>query len=230
MLAIGPTAKKKMRLKERRRHFFIDKPLQFRYMLPISLALIFVTAAALINLYAGIWAGVLDAFSDSRFQSDLLTALRLQEYEEARILAEPTEEPFSTLSFFRQAERLSERQREIFRELIQKTNGRLVGKLAFLFILIAVGTVFLSHKIAGPLFRFQKILEALGKGDLSQRCQLRKFDEAKPVAHSMNQAFEALEASILRLKRILGENEKNPGRLVPLLKDELSKFKTGSAD
>lgn len=219
-----------MRLKERRRHFFIDKPLQVRYMLPISLALFVVTTAALINIYSGIWAGVLDAFSDQQFQNDLLTALRLQEYEEARILAEPTEEPFSMLSFFRQAERLSGRQREIFRDLLQETNGRLVGKLIFLFILMAVGTIFLSHKIAGPLFRFQKILEGVASGDLRQRCLLRKFDEAKPVAHSMNQAVEALEASVLRLKRIVGENEKNPGRLVSLLKDELAKFKTGSAD
>lgn len=217
-----------MRQKERRRHFFIDKPLQIRYMIPISLALLVVTLAALIHLYAGIWAGVLDTFSDIRVQEDLLTASRLEEYEQARIAPATPEEPVSILSLFSQAERLSIRQREVFKDLLNETNRNLAGKLVFLLVFIALGTIFLSHKIAGPLFRFQKILEGLAHGDLSLRCKLRKFDEAQPLAHTLNQTLDNLEASVLQLRQMIRENEKNPDRLASLLKEELLKFKTRS--
>jgi methyl-accepting chemotaxis protein len=211
--------------KERRRNFFINKALQLRYMLPISLSLIIVTLAVLVNIYSGVWAGVLDAFSDEKIQNDLLTASRIEEYEKARLLSEP-EAGLSALSFFRQAERLSQRQREVFKEILAETNQSLVGKLVFLFIFIAIGTLFLSHKIAGPLFRFQKIFESVAQGDLTTRCHLRKFDEAKPVADTLNETLTSLDASVLRLQKIVRENEKNPDRMTSLLKEELSRFKT----
>lgn len=214
--------------KERRRHFFINRPLQLRYMFTVSLALFIVIFTALASLYFGIWGGVLDVFSDEKIQNDLVTASRMQEYEEARVPAVQREDGFSTLSFFRQAERLSQRQKEIFKELLNRTNRNLAGKLFLLLVLIGWGSVFLSHKIAGPLFRFQKILESIREGDLAIRCHLRKFDEAKPVAQSFNQTLEFLDATVSRMKKIALENGKNRDRLLPRLKEELSKFKTSS--
>jgi nitrogen fixation/metabolism regulation signal transduction histidine kinase len=167
--------------KERRRNFFINKALQLRYMLPISLSLIIVTLAVLINVYSGVWAGVLDAFSDEKIQNDLLTATRIEEYEKARLLSEP-EEGLSTLSFFRQAERLSQRQREVFKEILAETNRSLVGKLVFLFILITIGTIFLSHKIAGPLYRFEALCDQIGDGQLEMDISLRENDQLQELS------------------------------------------------
>ena len=214
--------------KERRRHFFINRPLQLRYMLVISSALLLILLVSLANLYFGIWAGVLNALSNEQIRNDLLTASRLQEYEQARSPAvQPSESP-SLFTFIRQAERLSERQREVFKDLLNQTNKGLVGKLIFLLLLIAWGTVFLSHKIAGPLYRFQTVFHQMARGDLSVRCQLRKFDEAKAVAEALNQALESLDFTVSRLKNIIRENEKNPERLLDRLKEDLSKFKTSA--
>ena len=215
--------------RERRRHFFIDKPLQIRYMLTITLTLLAITFISLFSLYFGIWGGVLNAFSDEQLRSDLLTASRIQEYEEARHPNPQAGESFSALSFFQQAERLSERQREVFKELLNQTNRRLAPKLLFLLVLIGWGTIFLSHKIAGPLFRFQRVLQDLNKKNLSVRCHLRKFDEAKSVAEAFNHSLTSLDSAVSRLKNIVRENEKDPERLLVRLKEELSKFKT-SAD
>lgn len=214
--------------KERRRHFFINKPFQLRYMLTVSLTLLTVTLVSLISLYFGIWGGVLDAFSDSKIQNDILTASRIEEYEQARRPLPHADEPVSLLSFFKQAERLSERQREIFKELIDQANRKLAGELILLLALIAWGTIFLSHKIAGPFFRFQRILESLAQGDLVVRCRLRKFDEAKPVAESFNETLESLDAKISRLKRLVQEAGRSQDQILPSLKEELSKFKTSS--
>lgn len=214
--------------KERRRHFLINKPLQLRYMVTISLTLFIVIFVALASLYFGIWGGVLDAFSNEKIQNDLVTASRLQEYEEARVPSTQQEEGLSTLSFFRQAERLSGRQKEIFKDLLNQTHRNLVGKLLFLFVLMAWGSVYLSHKVAGPLFRFQKILESIREGDLAIRCHLRKFDEAKSVAQSFNQALDFLDSTVSRMKKVVLQDEKNYDLLLPRLKEELSKFKTSS--
>lgn len=215
--------------KERRRHFLIDKPLQFRYMSTIVLTLSVVTLVALINLYFAIWGGVLSAFSDEQIRNDLLTASRMQEYEEARrSVAEPPPS-FSVLSLFRQTERLSERQREVFKDLLNQSNQKLAGKLLLLLLLIAWGTIFLSHKVAGPLYRFHQVLCDLNDKNLSVRCHLRKFDEAKPLAEAMNQTLESLDAAVARLKKIAADEKLNQDELLSDLRAELSQFKT-SAD
>ena len=212
--------------KERRRRFLINKSLQFHYMLAIVFTLLVVTSVSLASLYLGIWGGILDAFSNEKIRNDLLLASRIQEYEDARSPQPLPEESFSTLSLIRRSEHLSQHQREIFREILDQTNRSLIGKLILLLALIAWGTLFLSHKIAGPFYRFQKIFERIAQGDLSVRCYLRKFDEAQPVAKTLNQAVGFLDSSISRLKNILRENEKNPDRLGERLKEDLSKFKT----
>ena len=215
--------------KERRRHFLINKPLQFRYMLTISAILLIVIFVSLANLYFGIWSEVVNAFSDTQIQNDLLTAARLQQYEEARVspLA-PPEESSTSPSLFRQVERLSDRQLEIFKTILDQTNRALLAKLLPLLILITVGTIFLSHKIAGPLYRFETILYQMALGDFSVRCHLRKFDEAKSVSQAFNRTLDSLDYKISQLKRVVREDEKDPPRLLLRLREKLSEFKTSA--
>lgn len=215
--------------KERRRHFFINRPLQLHYMFLLTAVIVVILLVSLLGIYMGVWGEVLNAFSDEKIQHDLLTASRLQEYEEARHPEVSGTEPFSALSFFEQAERLSGRQQEVFKEILNQTNRNLMGKLFLLLALVAAGTIFISHKIAGPLYRFENVLYQITQGELTVRCHLRKFDEAKSTAHAFNLALESLDTRISRLKKIVQENETSPDRLVSRLKEELSNFKT-SAD
>jgi len=213
--------------KERRRQFLIDKPLQLRFMFTVTLVLLLVTSASLVAVYFGIWGNVISSFSDEQLLNDMVTASRLEQYEEARRPTAPPES-FSSLSLFRQAERLSDRQREVFKEILNRTNHDLAGKFFLLLIMIAWGTIFLSHKIAGPLFRFQQVLLQLGQKDLSVRCKLRKFDEAKSVSEAFNLAVESLDQSVSRIKKMAEGNAGAPDRNLSQLKEELSKFKTTS--
>ncbi len=214
--------------KEKRHNFFINKPLQLRYMGFLTAILLVILLVSLASAYFGIWGEVLNAFSDERIQNDLLTASRLQQYDEARH-ARVAGGSFSTLSFFTQAERLSGRQQEIFKEILNQTHQNLGVKLLLLLALVAAGSLFISHKVAGPLYRFEHVLQQIREGDLTVRCHLRKFDEARSVAHSFNLTLESLDEQVSRLEKIVRENEKNPERLLSLLKEELSHFKT-SAD
>ena len=68
-------------------------------------------------------------------------------------------------------------------------------------ILITVGTIvvtlFISHKIAGPLFRFEKELKRIAEGDLTTNIRLREKDQISDVAESLNRAVSALREKIL---------------------------------
>jgi len=52
--------------------------------------------------------------------------------------------------------------------------------------------VILSHKIAGPIYRIGKYVDALMKGDYSRGLKLRKRDELKGLALKMSQLKDKL--------------------------------------
>lgn len=214
-------------MKERRSKFLINKPLQFRYMVYITGTLVAVSAVVIISFYFGIWGGVLDAFSDAHFREDLITATRMSQYESARV---PNSGAMpASLAFFNQTEKLTSRQREIFKNILDDTNKKLVPRFFLLLFLIAWGSIYLSHKIAGPLYRFQISLEELEKGDMTVRIHLRQYDEAQFLGSQFNDTAENLDQSFSTIKNILRENEGNPERMKARLLEELSKIKT-SAD
>ncbi len=49
-----------------------------------------------------------------------------------------------------------------------------------------VVTLFLSHRIAGPAYRFKKILSSLGEGDFSLNCRIRHNDSLQDMASAFN--------------------------------------------
>lgn len=211
---------------ERRTHFLINKPLQLRFMIFITTLLFAVTGVTLFSLYYGVWSGVLDAFTNEKIQSDLITASRLTQYEAART---PRGEITDPLSYFQQAEKMSARQREIFREILQDTNRKLMLPLGLLLLLVAWGSIYLSHKTAGPLYRFQTSLQEIRNKNFRFRIYLRKQDEAQSLGQEFNVTLETLDTLFASIKKIIAENNTDAKALSARLKDELSEVKT-SAD
>jgi methyl-accepting chemotaxis protein len=74
--------------------------------------------------------------------------------------------------------------------------------IAFVLItlLTIVITLLVSHKLAGPLFRFQKELKEIASGDLSNVVKMRKDDQVKVIADSLNQMRVNLQIKILDIK------------------------------
>jgi len=61
----------------------------------------------------------------------------------------------------------------------------------WLFIVIGGGivilmTLFLTHRVAGPFFRFEKTLDEMIAGDISNKIILRQKDEGKDLAKKIN--------------------------------------------
>lgn len=75
--------------------------------------------------------------------------------------------------------------------------------LALITLATIVVTLLVSHKIAGPLFRFQKELKQIGEGDLTQIISLRDKDQITAIADSLNQMRANLHDKILTIKEEL---------------------------
>lgn len=64
----------------------------------------------------------------------------------------------------------------------------------------AVMAMLVSHKISGPLFRFKKVLEALGGGDFSSEFDIRQRDQLHDVADILNNMIRGTRHELHELK------------------------------
>lgn len=61
------------------------------------------------------------------------------------------------------------------------------------FIIASIVSVFFPHTFGGPLFRIERdLVEKVGEGDLTVRFHLRKGDNVKDLADSLNQTFDKM--------------------------------------
>ena len=148
------TLREKSMSQNRRKHFFINKPLQLRFMLAVIVPLLLINFVALAGLYFGIWSKVLDTFSNEQTLNDLVTASRMVEYDQARHPV-PSQN-FSSLSFFMQTEKLSQRQREIFKGILDETNRSLLWKFLLLLFFSCLGHDFYFTQGRGASFQVQQ--------------------------------------------------------------------------
>ncbi len=61
-----------------------------------------------------------------------------------------------------------------------------LGVLAFVLLAVALLTLLISHKVAGPLYRLGKATDKIAEGDLTGSFRLRTNDELKGLASSFD--------------------------------------------
>src|SRR3989337_1178631 len=86
---------------------------------------------------------------------------------------------------------------DFFLPMLLLSNLIIVGVSA----VIGIGVlIFLSHRLAGPLYRFENILDAIKQGDLTQRFKLRENDQLVELANSINEHTDTLDKNMGHLK------------------------------
>ena len=78
--------------------------------------------------------------------------------------------------------------------IFRSVNIRFAGTMIFVSMLCIGIAIIASHRIAGPVYRIMKFMETLTAGDYSQRIRLRKGDELKDLAESINKFVDKLES------------------------------------
>jgi nitrate/nitrite-specific signal transduction histidine kinase len=84
------------------------------------------------------------------------------------------------------------------REIFNASIAPLIIIIPVVLIVSGIIVIFISHRIAGPLYRLKMYMEKLGKGDFSIELKFRQFDEIHDVADCFNKMVENLR----RLKNV----------------------------
>ena len=92
-----------------------------------------------------------------------------------------------TLSITEQAEAASQ---------FLSLHARIWPAVFLVLILLTVHSVFVSHRIAGPLYRFRKIFRAVADGDLSSHRPLRKYDYLGKEFNVINEMITSLRTKV----------------------------------
>lgn len=95
--------------------------------------------------------------------------------------------------------------------IVRIVNFRILLSVLLVSPLVAIIGIFLSHKIAGPIYRIEKFLANMATGDLSARINLRQGDELITIAEAINKMSESLKYTISgqkeQLKKVVSELE-----------------------
>lgn len=86
--------------------------------------------------------------------------------------------------------------------IMRTINVTLILRLILIAPLVALLAVFLSHKVAGPLYRIERFLRLVAAGDLSTKLRLRKGDELQDLAEALNEMTDDLKNRVNKLKGI----------------------------
>ena len=73
-------------------------------------------------------------------------------------------------------------------------------KIAIYLLFVVIISAILSHKMAGPVYRFEQTCKAIAKGDYSQRVHLRKGDQMMELQDEFNKMMDHIEADIKKQK------------------------------
>jgi methyl-accepting chemotaxis protein len=95
--------------------------------------------------------------------------------------------------------------------------GFRIWPAVFLAMLVSASlSVFVTHRFAGPLYRFHQVVDRMAAGDLSARFRLRKGDDLMELETAVNRAIQNLSGTVQDTRRPLGDVIR---RLETLLED-----------
>jgi HAMP domain-containing protein len=83
----------------------------------------------------------------------------------------------------------------------------------------AVFSIYLTHRVAGPLFRIEQTAREMIQGNLALRIRLRKGDELHELAGLVNETFDNLEKAFREIR----ESEAHAREALSWIIDEMKK-------
>ena len=98
--------------------------------------------------------------------------------------------------------------------------------VCFLFATIFM-TIYVSHKVGGPLWHFGKSLKAVGEGDLQAQTRLREHDQLKEFADQFNEMTQSLNGKAREVQNQvtrLREKVQAPGCEAAELRDDVERL------
>ncbi len=177
-----------------RQRYFVKAGLQLRYMAMLFAGMCTASVAVGWLLYVHIWGAVIPEFSEAKLAEKLSTAVRMREYEEAR--RGPQAE--QTLGVFKEAKLLSAHEQSVVAGILRAANARVLPRLLIIMLAIGLASIVVSHKLAGPVYRFERSVNAMADGRLDLHFTLRRGDELCDLAEALERLAESLRERLGR--------------------------------
>ena len=107
-------------------------------------------------------------------------------------------------------------------------------KIALYLAIILLISLFVSHRFAGPVYRFEKSARIIAQGDLTHRVSLRTGDELVELQEEFNAMAASLQAKVSKDRNLAGRlaeragaalGKLTPGEAQASLREDLSSLK-----
>ncbi|MBI4846720.1 MAG: HAMP domain-containing protein [Candidatus Omnitrophica bacterium] len=145
-----------------RKHFLVQRSLQFKYMSLVLFTILIVSGMIVLTVYFTHWTLMTEKFGGVQMGIAL-------------------DEVFKILNLF------------------------LAFEIPIALIIAAFASVLLSHKIAGPVYRLQKVAYEVSRGDLTRNVRLRRDDELKNLSAAFNSVVENMHLLVEKDRKLIFE-------------------------
>lgn len=87
--------------------------------------------------------------------------------------------------------------------LMTQFNAVILVKIALYLVIMLLVSLYVSHRFAGPIYRFEKSAQVVSSGDLTHRVSLRTGDELMELQEEFNGMLASLQALVQKDKVLL---------------------------
>ncbi|MBQ3643327.1 MAG: HAMP domain-containing protein [Candidatus Riflebacteria bacterium] len=87
--------------------------------------------------------------------------------------------------------------------IFESVNSQLVWWILAFIVIIAIISIFVSHKIAGPVYRLEESTKLIASGDLTHKVHLRQGDELGDLQDAFNTMSESLSKMVYKDREII---------------------------
>lgn len=215
-------------VKHKRRKFWIDPKLQFKY---IAFNVIYLTVFAFLvgsGIYMSIWHSVTAEFSSARVDEKLQMVKRINEYSQVRT----HQQAINSVPFLKDwAMMLSDHDKDLLNGILIRANRNLVPFFLIMIGIVVIVTILLSHRVAGPVFRLKRDVKTVAGGDLTVKFFLRETDELKDLASGIDSMVSGFASGTDQVKMLMekaksAKSDDERARCVEEAGQILSKYRT----
>lgn len=87
--------------------------------------------------------------------------------------------------------------------IFDNVNHQLVWWILFFVVIIGIISIFISHKIAGPVYRLEDSMKQVASGDLSYKVHLRRGDELEDLQDAFNTMSDSLSKMVKKDREVI---------------------------
>jgi methyl-accepting chemotaxis protein len=87
--------------------------------------------------------------------------------------------------------------------LLKFANSVFLIRIVIYLTIVFLVTLYFSHRLAGPIFRFEKSTQIIGSGNLTHRVSLRTGDELLELQEEFNAMVSSLQSLIQKDRNLI---------------------------